>query len=108
MTFLSRNKFVVAYLLLALSVVAAFIFIEVARRERVQQLNVIAKEQCEEIEKLKLQNREEAREDYRRLDETLELLKLERTDQIVRRAKLERDGELARNRAESCPRHVID
>lgn len=62
---------------------------------------------CTEIELLKKANRDRAVEDYRRLDQTLELLKLERTPAIVERAKKDRDTALRRFAPNSCPRPGI-
>ena len=51
---------------------------------------------CREIEKLKRDERLEAWRGWNTLDDTLTLLKLERTENIVTRARLDRDRNLTR------------
>jgi len=102
------SLYTLGYIIMALAVAASFGFQEYARRERVAQLNQINYHQCLEDEKLKRQFREEAREDYTKLDETLAFLRLEKTPAIVRRAKLDRDATLARFPALDCDPRLID
>jgi hypothetical protein len=102
--FVSRYKNLLAYLLLVLAILLAFVSLEDQRRERVKALNFINTVQCQEIEDLKMQFREDAIEDYNRLDETLRLLKLKRTPELEARAKGDRDRVLRRFKEGTCPR----
>lgn len=69
--------------------------------ERIREVSL---DYCLEIETLKKSNRDRALEFYRNLDQTLELLGLERTPAIVARAKKDRDTALRRYAARPCPR----
>lgn len=69
--------------------------------ERIRQVSF---DYCQEIEALKKSNRDRALEAYRNLDQTLELLNLERTPAIEERAKQDRDTALRRFAAKPCPR----
>lgn len=69
--------------------------------ERIRQVSF---DYCQEIEALKKSNRDKALESYRKLDQTLELLQLEKTPAIVTRAKHDRDTALRRFSAKPCPR----
>lgn len=77
-----------------------------ARQQSAFNLRIreVSLEYCTEIEKLKKAQRDRALESYRNLDQTLELLQLERTPAIVARAKKDRDTALRRFHAEPCPR----
>lgn len=61
---------------------------------------------CLEIEKLKAAQRDRAREDFAKLDETLVLLHLKKTKAIVERATADRDALLRRYARVACPRPV--
>lgn len=69
-----------------------------------ERIRHVSFDYCTEIESLKKANRDKALESYRNLDETLELLGLERTPAIVARAKRDRDTALRRFSAKPCPR----
>lgn len=69
--------------------------------ERIRQVSL---DYCREIEALKKANRDRALDSYRNLDQTLELLELERTPAIVARAKKDRDTALRRYAEKPCPR----
>ena len=60
-------------------------------------------ELCVEVEQLKAARRADARESFRRLDETLMLLGVETTPQIVRRARDNRDETLEQFRQRGAP-----
>lgn len=77
------------------------------RHERILLINNLNKHDCLEIENLKQGFREDAIRDYNRLNETLRLLKLERTPQIEKRALADRDRKLKKYAAKSCPREEI-
>ena len=72
-----------------------------------ERIRVVSLDYCLEIESLKKANRDRALESYRNLDQTLELLQLEKTPAIVKRAKHDRDTALRRFSAESCPRPAV-
>ena len=99
---------IIGYIVLAVGVFLAFASVELARKERVRQLNIIALEQCQKIELLKKQHREEARERFRNLDRNLRILRIPKTPEILREAKLSRDQTLSRFPEQTCPRHVIE
>ena len=59
---------------------------------------------CKEIEDGKKLNREQAIKTYKDLDQTLRILKLEKTPEIVKLARENRDKLLKRFAALPCPR----
>lgn len=82
---------------------------QLEREQRQQELfnariREVSLNYCLEIEALKKSNRDRALEAYRNLDQTLELLNLERTPAIEERAKQDRDTALRRFAAKPCPR----
>lgn len=79
--------------------------IAAAQQERFnKRIREVSLDYCLEIEQLKKSSRDRALETYRNLDQTLELLQLEKTPAIVERAKSDRDTALRRFAAEPCPR----
>lgn len=99
---------IVGYLILAFAVAGAFAHTENERKHRVAALNFVNTAQCKEIEALKYQFRIDAIEDYNRLEETLRLLKLERTPEIEERARRDKDTVLKRFQQGTCPRKLIE
>lgn len=69
-----------------------------------ERIRHVSFDYCTEIESLKKANRDRAIEAYRNLDQTLELLQLEKTPAIVERAKRDRDTALRRFAEAPCPR----
>ena len=59
---------------------------------------------CREIESIKTEGRIEGRRDFKRLPADLKLLRLEKTEEIVKVATAIRDQKLKRYAANSCPR----
>lgn len=66
-----------------------------------QQADVQA---CRRIEKLKTQNRIEAQRSFDRLSQTLQIIGIEQTPQVVQLAAQELARDLRRNAAERCER----
>lgn len=120
MGFLWNRKYlpIIAYVILATAVVFAFrqdqkhtdetfAAIEAARMERVANLNQINKEQCQEIEELKRQFREEAVEDFQNLRQTLELLEVPYSQRLEDEARAEKEQTQMRFVEGTCPRRKI-
>ena len=75
-----------------------------ARRQVVNEINL---RNCRDIEALKEAQRKAAVLSFSRLDETLRLLRLAKTPELVASAKRNRDEALRRFRAEPCPRETV-
>lgn len=69
-----------------------------------QRIREVSLNYCNEIEALKKANRDKAIEAYNNLDQTLRLLKLKKTPEIVRVAKEQRDRTLRSFAPDPCPR----
>lgn len=81
---------------------------EAARLERVKMINRINKEQCDEIEKLKKDNRDAAREQYLQLDLNARLLGITVTPELRAKAKKDYLAKIKRNKKDTCPRQLIE
>ena len=92
---------IAAYVILALGVAGSFAYTS-TERTHIKKEALIA---CLDNEKQNDHLRDEAREDYARLDETLELLGIKKTPAIERRARQNRDETLRRFRERKCPRN---
>lgn len=57
---------------------------------------------CEQVEALKAAQRGSAIKEYNRLDETLRLLRLDKTEEIVARAKADRNAKLKEFASAPC------
>jgi hypothetical protein len=108
MVILRRHMALIGYLVLAAGVIGAFVFIEVARRERIGQLNKINYNQCVSIENLKRGEREGARESYRNLDRNGKLLGIKITPELRKQALEDRNTKLARFRELPCDRKLLE
>lgn len=74
----------------------------VRRQELVRELRATDARACERIEDLKIQNRLDALGTFSRLDQTLGVLHLARTPEIVRIARAELARDLKRNKPSNC------
>jgi hypothetical protein len=112
---LRPSRHVAAYLLLSTGVILGFYSDyhntqaqEQNRIERRAQINHAIQLNCLEIEGLKRNVRQDAIDQYQRLDQTLKLLKIKKTRPIINEAAKIRDRKLETYQPESCPRPVKD
>lgn len=78
-----------------------------AAQERIEIINTANLQTCREIERLKAQEREDARQNFNNLSRNLRILGIQKTDEIKGIARETRDQRLARFAAEACPRVVV-
>jgi len=87
-----------------LFLVAAFVLTGLGFYQLTDKLESQALAYCREIESIKTEGRIEGRRDFKRLPADLKLLRLEKTEEIVKVATAIRDQKLKRYAANSCPR----
>lgn len=83
---------------------AAFVLTGLGFYQLTNKLESQALAYCREIESIKTEGRIEARRDFKRLPADLKILRLEKTEEIVKVATAIRDQKLRRYAANSCPR----
>lgn len=94
----------VAWRVLFTALVVVALWVGREAREDLKQFAIL---NCQEIEQIKTGARTAAWRDFNNLDQTLRILKIEKTTEIVDAAKGSRDHRLAQYKRESCPRRPI-